>query len=252
MGSPRSPHVRVPGIAKPLMARHWWRRTTNKGFARVESRDSENTGRTPEGISASACGAAGGNANGRFCSTASGSLRPGIKTLAGNPRAGQGSACSCRTIRGVAAFLKGIAQLCPYNLRFSPSGPLKLAIASGNFGFSSGSRAARVQAGDVRHARRGRGARHRAGRDAQTDREILRQAGGRTADAVPAHPAEHDPRPFPAAKGPEYVDDPPLGIRQRRRKRRRFRPARNFAGQIGFERDGRSRARSSNKRKLWE
>ena len=59
----------------------------------------------------------------------------------------------------------------------APTADRQTGFASGNLGLARGRRAPRLQAGDVRRARRGRRAGHRPGRDAEADREILGQAG---------------------------------------------------------------------------
>src|SRR4051812_37519664 len=56
--------------------------------------------------------------------------------------------------------------------------------------------AARLQAMRLRGARGAGGARHRAGLDDETGREIRAAAAGGAAAALPADPAEHDPRPL--------------------------------------------------------
>src|SRR3977135_542805 len=70
-----------------------------------------------------------------------------------------------------------------------------------------GCRAPRLQAGCVRSARRGSRARHRAGRDAATRRQLRPPAAGRAAVALPSHRAERDPRLVPAAEGALTLDD---------------------------------------------
>ena len=66
-----------------------------------------------------------------------------------------------------------------------------------------------------------------------------------------AHPAEHHPRPFPAPEGPKHVDHAALGARQRRRKRRRFRSARELCRQNPTPTRPSIPRGSSSKRRLW-
>ena len=177
-----------------------------------------------------------GNAN-RFCSTASfPRKRPrnlNVGHGAGQPR------CAAQPRRRIS----------PYNRRRTtfesrPGHSLR------NFGFSRAGRAPRLQAGDVRRSRRGRGTRRRPGRDAEARREICGKAGGGAADAVPADPAEHDPRPFPPPEGPQYVDDAALRAGERRRKGRRFRSAGNFGRKSGLQ-SAADPADASSRRRLW-
>ena len=62
-------------------------------------------------------------------------------------------------------------------------------------------REAGLQARRLRRAGRGRGARHRAGRDDPAGREVRRPAGRRAAAAVPAHPLQRDDGLVPAPEG---------------------------------------------------
>src|SRR5258708_3632662 len=97
--------------------------------------------------------------------------------------------------------------------------------------------AARVQAERVRGARRRGGARYRPGRDDEARREVLDAASGGIAAALPAHPAECDPRPLPAPEGPQHLDHPAFQPRHGRR-RWRLRPARNPRCRYAFQRAG--------------
>ena len=189
------------------------------GYDRVASPDPEGQTGRPQGRLRRACGAAKGTQTAVFAAQHRfPRKRPRNVTVGhggGQPR---------------CAAQPGSAGSAPYNRRRTtlesrPGHSLR------NFGFSRAGRTPRLQAGDVRRPQRARGTRRRPGRDAEAHREICGKAGGGAADAVPADPAEHDPRPFPPPEGPEYVDDAALGAGERRRKGRRFRSARNFGRQ---------------------
>src|SRR4030095_15249755 len=84
------------------------------------------------------------------------------------------------------------------------------------------------------------GAGRRPGGEAKVDGEIFGKAGRRTADAFPAHSAKYDSRSLSPPESPLHVDDAAVGTWKERRKRRRFRSARNSFREIRLERDSRS------------
>src|SRR5688572_16545353 len=101
-------------------------------------------------------------------------------------------------------------------------------------GVSRGRRAARVQAGRIRGARRGIGPRHRAGRDVAAGRALWGPARGGARAAVPAHPAERDPRLVPAPEGALDLGDAAL-LAFRWARGGGFRPAGNPAAGRGVK-----------------
>ena len=90
-------------------------------------------------------------------------------------------------------------------------------------------RKARLQARGLRRAGRGRRAGHRAGHDDPAGRKVRRPAGGRAAAAVPAHPVERDDGLVPAPEGAQRGRHELLRLRERGRRRRRFRHPRDAA-----------------------
>ena len=158
--------------------------------------------------------------------------------------------------RSIAAvrpgMLKARAGVAPIICAFLPTDP-PLATPSEISNFLAEVGAPRLQAGDVRRPRRGRGARHRAGRDAETDRKIRGQAGRRAADAVLSASCRTPSTTISAGKRCET-----RGRRCSRRSAKAMKKttistrSKNFATRNPDSNAAADPARSSSRRRLWE
>ena len=215
------------GHCKPPWQRRWGaaQRMACVKPARVEAATFGKPRAQSIGRLRGACGSAGGIANGRFCSTASGAsgpgqlqnsrLRVGRSRWRGRASPAFGAAhCGYATCRRAAASTARRREP-PIIARASePEHALATPAEISKFLAETERRAFK----QAMFATRDEDAALDIVQDAMLKlaEKYADKPADRAADAVCAHPAEHHPRPFPPAEGPKHVDHPALGARQRR------------------------------------